>query len=225
MPLKWTDRLLGAALIVLAAQEYLGGHLGVATGELYGRRAAFFPLLPAAAMIALWLLLVAAGALLASGRRRDIALTIGSAALALSLTQSYFNQKMFLLLVLVSLALESPKAARAQLLLLYIASAAFKLRDGFASGAALSALLTQIRVRDLAPFVALPLSLAPLAAKLSLAAEALLPLALWKSPRAGVAGVIALHLGFCLCVPGIWAFGLACAGAALLFLPAQIALE
>ena len=35
---NWPDRLLGAAVVVMAAQEYLAGHLGVHAGELYGRR-------------------------------------------------------------------------------------------------------------------------------------------------------------------------------------------
>jgi hypothetical protein len=179
------------------------------------------PLLPPWAVAAIWLLMIAAGAALALGWRRKLAVRAAAAAVALSLTQAYFNQKMFLLLMLVAGALESAQAARHQLLLLYIASAVFKLRDGFASGASLTALLEQIQARSLAPIVALPLALAPLASKLALAAEAALPVALWKKPRAGVAGVFALHLGFALCIPGIWPYTLSCWAAALLFLPAK----
>ncbi len=220
-----SDRLLGIACAAMALQEADSGHLGVAAGVLYGRRPAFLPLLPPWVDAVLWLALIAAGAALALGWRRQAALRTATVLVALSLTQAYFNQKMFLFLILASLALESPRAARAQLLLLYIASAAFKLRDGFWTGASLSALLQQITDRGLAPLVVLPLSLAPWAAKFSLAAEAMIPLALWKKPVWGVAAVIALHLGFSLCVPGLWAFTCACIAAALLFLPAQIALE
>jgi len=222
---SWSDRLLGLACAAMALQEAESGHLGVAAGVLYGRRPAFLPLLPPWAEAAVWLVMIAAGAALCLGRGRKLALRVAAAAVAVSLTQSWFNQKMFLLLLLTSLALESPRAARAQLVMLYAASAAFKLRDGFASGASLAALLEQIQARGLAPFVVLPVALAPLFSKLALAAEALIPVALWKAPRAGVAAVIALHLGFSLCVPGIWAFTLACVAGALLFLPAQIALE
>lgn len=165
------------------------------------------------------------GAALFLGWKRKTAVRVAAALVALSLTQSYFNQKMFLFLLLASLALESPRAARAQLLLLYIASAAFKLRDGFWTGASLTALLQQIADRGLAPIVVLPLAWAPLASKLALIAEGLIPLALWKKPVTGVAAVVLLHAGFSLCVPGIWAFTFACVGASLLFLPSQIALE
>ncbi len=64
---NWPDRLLGAAVVVMAAQEYLAGHLGVHAGELYGRRPGFLPLLPAGVMIALWLIQAAAGFAMLSG--------------------------------------------------------------------------------------------------------------------------------------------------------------
>lgn len=218
---SWTDRLLGLACAAMALQEAQSGHLGVAAGVLYGRRPEFLPLLPPWADAALWLIMIAAGAALCLGWRRKTALWVAVAAVGLSLTQAYFNQKMFLLLTLTALALESPETARAQLLLLYIASAAFKLRDGFASGASLSALLEQCNNRGLTPTVALPLALAPLASKFALVAEALIPVALWKKPKAGVAAAILLHLGFALCIPGLWPFTFTCAASALLFLPSK----
>lgn len=219
--LEWSHRLLGIACAAMALQEAQSGHLGVAAGVLYGRRPAFVPLLPPWVDALLWLVMIAAGAALCLGWRRKLAIRVAAVAVALSLTQAYFNQKMFLLLTLTALALESPETARAQLILLYIASAAFKLRDGFASGASLTALLEQVTARGLAPFVALPLSLAPLASKVALAAEALIPVALWKMPNVGVAAVAALHIAFSLCLPGIWPFTLTCVAAALLFLPSK----
>jgi hypothetical protein len=217
--LAWSYRLLGIAVAAMALQEAEAGHLGVNAGALYGRRSGFLPLLPVAAMAALWLIQIAAGAAVALGWRRNAALRVAAAAVALGLTQSYFNQKMFLLLLLTSLALESMQAARAQLLLLYLASAAFKLRDGFGSGASLTALLEQVRDRGLAPWIVLPLAAAPALSKLALAGEALLPLALWKRPRAGVAAAVAMHLSFALFLPGLWPFTLTACAAALLFLP------
>lgn len=226
--LDWSFRLLGAAVIVMAAQEFLAGHLGVHAGELYGRRPAFLPLLPAAGMIALWLVQALAGLALMSGRYRKTALRIAAGAIFLALTQSYFNQKMFLAITLLALSIEPPdseeagpsiQSVRAQLLLLYIASAAFKLRDGFGSGASLAAALEQIGDRGLTPWIALPLAAAPLLSKLAIAAELALPVALLRAPRAGVAGVVLLHLGFALCLPGLWPFTLTACAAALLFLP------
>lgn len=226
--LDWSYRLLGAAAVVMAAQEYAAGHLGVHAGELYGRRPAFLPLLPAAGMIALWLLQAGAGFVLISGRKREGAARLAALVTFSALTQHYFNQKMFLALTLASFAIEPPdsgkagpavKAVRAQLILLYIASAAFKLRDGFGSGESLSAALEQLADRGLTPWIVVPLAAAPLLSKLAIAAELALPVALLRAPRGGVAGVFLLHLGFALCLPGLWPFTLTACAAALLFLP------
>lgn len=226
--LEWSFRLLGAAVIVMAAQEFLAGHLGVHTGELYGRRPAFLPLLPAGGMIALWVIQAGAGAALIVGWKRHLVLRAAAVAVFLALTQSYFNQKMFLALTLLALSIEPPdseeagpsiQAVRAQLLLLYVASAAFKLRDGFGSGESLAAALEQLADRGLTPWIVLPLAAAPLLSKLAIAAEAALPFALLRTPRAGIAGVVLLHLCFALCLPGLWPFTLTAVAAALLFLP------
>ncbi len=218
-PRDWSYRLLGLAVAAMALQEAEAGHLGVNAGLLYGRRAGFLPLLPVAGMIALWLIQIAAGAALAAGWKRRIALSVAAAAAFASLTQSYFNQKMFLALTLLALALESPELAKNQLLLLYAATFAFKLRDGFWSGASLTATLEQVRDRELTTWLTLPLAAAPLASKLALAAEAAVPLALWKKPRWGAAGAFVLHLGFAACLPGLWPFTLTVWAVALLFLP------
>jgi hypothetical protein len=239
----WSYRLLGAALAALALQEFLAGHLGVHAGELYGRRPDFLPLLPSAAMIALWLLQIGAGLALATGWRRRGALRVAVAAAALSLTQSYFNQKMFLTLTLAALAIDPPdpedpalasdpgpavRAARLQLLLLYLASAAFKLRDGFASGASLTAALEQVYERGLdaavpaAGLLSLLAAVSFAAKALScstLAAEAVLPFLLLRRPLAGVRLAFGLHLAFALCLPGLWPFTLTACAVALLFLP------
>lgn len=226
--LEWSYRLLGAATSAMAIQELAAGHLGVNAGELYGRRPSFFPLLPAGAMIALWLAQAGAGLALIAGWNRSAAVRFAACAVLLALTQSWFNQKMFLALTLLALSIEPPdseeagysvRTARLQLLLLYLASAAFKLRDGFGSGESLMAALEQIRERGLTPWIVLPVAAAPLLSKLALAAEAALPFALLRSPRLGVAGVVALHLGFAACLPGIWPYTLTACAAALLFLP------
>lgn len=243
--LEWSYRLLGAAAVAMAAQEAASGHLGVHAGTLYGRRPEFLPLLPAAAAVALWLAQAGAGFALLTGWKRRAAVRLAAAAMLAGLTQSFFNQKMFLALTLLALAIDPPdprapalasepgpavRAARLQLVLLYLASAAFKLRDGFGSGASLTAALEQVRDRGLAPLIPAAATLAlmaslPAAVKalswLTLAVEAALPLALIRRPSWGVAGAAALHLAFAACLPGLWPFTLtACAGA-LLFLPPE----
>ncbi len=215
---EWAHRLLGVALAALALQEAAAGHLGVNAGVLYGRRPHVLPLLPPLAMVLLWLAQIAAGALVALGLKRRAALRAAAALCGLGLTQAYFNQGMFLFLSLLALALDSVPSARAQLLLLYAASAAFKLRDGFWTGDSLAALLAQVRDRGLEPLVSLPLSAAPLLSRLALGAEIVLPLALLRRPREAVAGAIALHAALALGLPGLWPFTLACSGAALLFI-------
>lgn len=222
---EWAYRLLGLASAAMALQEAESGHLGVNAGLLFGRRPAFLPLLPVAVMILVWLVQIGAGAAVAANYRRRVALVIAATATAVSLTQGWFNQKIFLGLTLFALALDSEELARRQLLLLYIASVLYKLRDGFWTGASLTAALTQIQDRGMSPWIVLPVACAPLLSKLALAGEALAPAALSKRPRLGVAGVVVLHLGFAACLPGLWPFTLTCAAAALLFLPAKIALE
>lgn len=226
--LAWSYRLLGAAVIAMAAQEFAAGHLGVHAGELYGRRPASASLLPAGGMIALWLIQGGAGLALIAGWKRNAAVRIAAFATFAALTQHYFNQKMFLALTLAALSIEPPdseepglalRAVRLQLLILYAASAAFKLRDGFASGDSLAAALEQLRDRGLTPWIVLPLAAAPFLSKLAIAAELALPVALLRAPRLGVAGVLLLHLGFAACLPGLWPFTLAACAAALLFLP------
>lgn len=211
-------RLLGVALAALALQEALSGHLGVSAGALYGRRPAFLPLLPPMAMGAVWLGQIAAGALITLDLKRRPALWAAAALCGLGLTQAYFNQAMFLFLTVLALALDSVPAARAQLLLLYAASAAFKLRDGFWTGDSLSALLEQVRDRGMSPVIALPASAARPLSIAALLLEIALPLALLRYPPEAVAAAIVLHAAFALGLPGLWPFTLTCAAAALLFL-------
>ncbi|UPT75689.1 MAG: hypothetical protein M0D55_08470 [Elusimicrobiota bacterium] len=217
--LEWAHRLLGVALAALALQQAMGGHLGVHAGALYGRRPAFLPLLPPLAAGALWLAQILAGGAVALGLRRRWTVPAAAALALAGLSQAYFNQGMFLFLTLTALALESVAAARAQLLLLYIASAAFKLRDGFWTGDSLEALLVQVSERGLGPILTLEPAWAPALSKAALLGELALPALLLLTPAAGVAAAAALHLGFALALPGLWPFTATALAAALLFLP------
>lgn len=210
--------LLGLALAALALQEALAGHLGVSAGALYGRRPAFLPLLPPLFMGCLWLGQIATGGMIALGLKRKQALRAAAVLCGLGLTQAYFNQAMFLFLTTLALALESVPAARAQLLLLYIASAAFKLRDGFWTGESLRVLLEQVRDRGMSPLVDLPVSAARPLSVAALLLELALPFALLRYPPEAVAAAIVLHAAFALGLPALWPFTLTCAAAALLYI-------
>lgn len=227
-PVRWSYRLLGAALAGVAVQEWAAGHLRGQAGELWLRHLPAVPLLPPAAAVVLWILMIACGACVAWGFGRRAAVVAGTLLLLVSLTQCWFNQKMLLTLTFLALALDPPEQdaqafglVKAQLLLVYAASAVFKLRDGFLSGDALAALVEQMGTRGLHGL--LPVSALGHLGALSvlvLAAEALIPFALVLRPRAGAAAVFALHAGLALFLPGIWPFSLTMAGAAALFLPA-----
>lgn len=223
---EWSWRLLGAACVLLALQEWRCGHLDPL---LFARRPGFLPLFPGALRAALWLGQAAAGAALLLAYRRGAAVRVAAAAVLLGLTQSFANQKMFLALLLTSHSLDSGReegpgrrAAKGSLLILYAASAAFKLRDGFWDGASLSAALEQAASRGLAPRLPLPplpSAVAAAAAAAALAAELALAVMLPLRPRAAVPAALALHAAFGLFLPGLWPFSLACASAALLFWP------
>jgi len=94
---------------------------------------------------------------------------------------------------------------RAQLVIVYAFSALNKLTHGFASGDSLANLLR------LSSPSARVLSGAVIAAELAL------PIVLLRFPRVGLAGVVMLHLGFGLLVPGVWSFALAMIAMATLF--------
>lgn len=208
--------LLGLALAALALQQAVSGHLGVAAGALFAPH--LLPSLPPLARGVLWLAQIAAGAMIALGLRRGPALWAAAALMGFGLTQSYFNQGMFLFLTTLALALDSVPAARAQFLLLYMASAAFKLRDGFWTGDSLRAALEQVRDRGLSPLVDLPVSAARPLSVAALLMEIALPFALLRYPPEAVAAAIVMHAAFALGLPGLWPFTLTCAAAALLYI-------
>lgn len=239
---RWCYALLGAALAGLAVQELTAGHLRGHAGDLWLRHLAAVPLLPPAAAAALWALQIACGAAVAFGVARRAAVRLGAALLCVSLTQCWFNQKMLLALTFLALALDPPEPddagvgsvprpvlglVAAQLVLVYAASVAYKARDGFANGEPLLALFAQLSARGmsgLGPTAALgawaaaaPGRAAALSGAVVLA-EAALPIVLILRPRWGVAGAAVLHAGLALFMPGIWAFGAAMLGGAVLFL-------
>jgi hypothetical protein len=159
--------------------------------------------------------------------------------MAVTLTQVYENQKTLLGLVALFVALEPPSEResaasrashpvawllRAQLFVVYLFSAGNKLESGFASGEVLSNTLAQVLAMPsgaLVPRAVVEALAAPGVARAAsvavLAAELALPLVLLARPWWGVAGVVALHVGFSLVMPGVWAFTLVMIALAWLF--------
>ena len=221
----WFFRLYGIALVVDVAAELTAGVWGVHTGALYPwRHLGVIPLYPARGLALEWALRGIAGLLLAGcpGRPRVVSLAVRVLVpvLFVALLERYSNHGVLLLLIALFLSIQPPDLSRpsfdeephpalglvrAQLVIVYAFSALNKLTHGFASGDSLANLL--------------PCSL-PSARVLSwgvIAAELALPIVLLRLPRAGLVGVVLLHLGFALLVPGVWSFALAMIAMAALF--------
>ena len=94
---------------------------------------------------------------------------------------------------------------RYQLIVVYVFSALNKLLHGFMDGHVLTALL------GISPQLAQPL------AWLIVLAELVAPLLCWRAPRAGLAVVAGLHIGFAACMPGLWPFTVTMIALAVLF--------
>jgi hypothetical protein len=221
----WFLRLYGIALVVDVATEMQAGVWGVHTGALYPwRHLGIIPLYPARGLAIELGLRGVAGLLLAAcpGRPRLVALAVRVLVpvLFVALLERYSNHGVLLLLIALFLSIKPPDLTRpafdeethpalglvrAQLVIVYAFSALNKLTHGFASGDSLTNLL----------------SLAPQSARFlswgAIAAELALPILLLRFPRVGLAGVIVLHLGFALLVPGVWSFALAMIAMATLF--------
>lgn len=220
-PARAFEVLFGLALVVEVLTDVTAGGWAVHTGALYPWRwIRLVPLYPTWLVAVLWAATAASGLAIALGRVPALARRLAAAATFLTVVERYSNHGVLLFLVALFLSLgdDDPRApafddephptlglVRAQLLLVYVTSALNKLAHGFASGHSLANLLGW----DLS--VARPLSLAVIAAEL------LLPVLLVLRPKAGMAGVVLLHLGFALVMPGLWSFGLAMTAAAVLF--------
>jgi hypothetical protein len=223
----WFLRLYGLALLVDVATEVRAGVWGVHTGLLYPwRNLGIVPLYPASVLAVEWALRAAAGLALVGGARH--AKVVGAAARVLALVlfvallERYSNHGVLLFLLAFYLTLApvdvtSPTfeerdhaplgLARAQLAIVYVFSAVNKLAHGFAAGHTLA----NLTGGALAPGPARAVSV------LVIGVELALPFVLWRWPRAGLATVVAMHVGFALLLPGVASFGLAMTAMAVLF--------
>lgn len=204
-------RLLGLSLIARVLTDAQAGVWRVHTGELFPwRHLPVVPLYPVSLLALEWTLLVSSGALLVALCWQKVALRLALVGTLMALSQRYSNQMALMLMVLVFCNLqvvsvqqaaqgEHPqlRLVRLQLLVVYFFSALHKLLAGFWDGRALVNLL------HVSP------ALGQLLAILALAAELLLPAVFllgWR--KLGLLGVIGLHLGFMVALPGLWPFTL-----------------
>ena len=224
----WFLRLFGAALVVDVVTELMAGVWHVHTGRLYPwRNLGIVPLYPVSVLAIEWALRAAAGIMLVVGARRakviSAAVRIATFVLFVAVLERYSNHGVLLFLIAFFLTIapidvtepsfrERSQPAlglvRAQLAIVYVFSAVNKLAHGFASGHSLSNLFGGA----LAPGPA-----AQALSVLVIATELALPLVLLRWPRIGLAGVVAIHLGFATAVPGVASFGVAMIAMAVLF--------
>jgi hypothetical protein len=215
-------RLLGASLVARVATDACAGIYGVHTGELFPWR--HLPLVPLYSPLVLaleWFLLGASGLALLTLRSIRVALCVALLATGMGLSQRFSNQSALALIVLVLCTLDitlptdlgervqrpNLDLIRYQLLIVYGFSALNKLRAGFLNGDTLAHLL------HIPHSVSQPLSWAAVLAELAL------PL-LFVAKRCGTAwvGVLVLHTGFSLLLPGLLPFGLLMLALATLWL-------
>lgn len=220
-------RLFGAALVVDVVTEVMAGVWHVHTGKLYPwRNLGIVPLYPASVLAIEWALRAAAGLMLVMGARHakvlSAAVRIAAPGLFIAVLERYSNHGVLLFLIaffltLAPLDVTAPSfgerdqpalgLVRAQLAIVYVFSAANKLAHGFAGGHSLSNLFGS----------ALPQGATQVLSVLVIATELALPLVLLRWPRVGLAGVVAMHVGFAALVPGVASFGLAMIAMAVLF--------
>lgn len=214
-------RLFGAALVAEVATQIHAGVWGVHAGRLYPwRHLPILPLVPPWALAIEWTLTALAGLALVAGRGTRVALRAAAAVTLVSVLERYSNHGALLFLVALFWAMAPPDLAspafeeeehptlgllRAQIAIVYVASALNKALHGFLGGRSLENLL------GLAHAPAQALSIAVVAA------EVALPVLLFVRPRVAIAGVVLLHVGFAIFLSGLASFGLAMVSLAVLF--------
>jgi hypothetical protein len=215
----WSLRLFGAALLAEVAFEAWAGVWDVHAGRLYPwRHLPILPLYPTWALAIEWSVEALAGIALLANAKVSIALRAAAIVTLVAVLERYSNHGALLFLVALFYAMAPPSSEtdeqptlgllRAQLVIVYGASALNKIAHGFLSGRSLENLL------GFSHGVAQALAIATVVAELGL------PVLLWWRPRLGLVGVIALHLGFAVFLSGLASFGLAMTALAVLFVPA-----
>jgi hypothetical protein len=219
----WFLRLFGAALVVNVLTELRAGVWSVHAGRLYPwRHVPLVPLYPPAVLALEWLATLAVATLLALGIAVRVASRLAALVTFVALLERYSNHGALLFIVAAFVALDppNPKApafeetplhnlglCRAELAIVYVASALNKVLHGFGSGDVI-AFLTRIP-----PSIARPLAIAVIVVELAL------PFVLVRFPRVGIAAVVCFHAGICSMMPGLWSFALVMLSLAVLYVP------
>lgn len=204
-------RFLGLSLIARVLTDAQAGVWRVHTGELFPwRHLPIVPLYPPLVLALEWLVLLGSGALLVALRWQKLALRLALLGTLMALSQRYANQMALTLIILLFCNLQPVRVehaalgphpqlglVRLQLLVVYFFSALHKLQAGFWEGQALVNLL------HVSPVVGQLLAFVTLLAELGLPAVFLLG---WR--KLGLLGVMGLHVGFMLALPGLLPFTL-----------------
>lgn len=232
-------RLLGAALLAMAAYEAANRQWDVQAGLLCGRRLLSLPRAPAWSVGVEWFVAAVCAAFFLGGRPPAAAVRAAAVAVLWGAGQRYMNQKATLGLVLAYLALDPPDpdepdfSARSrpniglvtwQLAIVYGFGALQKSFSGFLDGRMLTetfAMVVSMGVWTPVPAAAAagltgsPAVAAVLACSVVII-EAVLAVLVWLRPRWLLAGAIVLHSAFALFLPGVFSFSLTMTACAVL---------
>jgi hypothetical protein len=227
----WFLRAYGAAVVLDVVIEAIVGVWGVHTRQLYPwRHLGIVPLYPAWALAIEWALRAGAGVGLALGARRvrivGLASKVAALVLFAAVLERYSNHGVLLFLIAFFLTIAPPDVTgatfedvphpalglvRAQLAIVYVFTAINKAAHGFGGGESLVLLGARVG-HALSEGAARAMSWGVIVVELAL------PLMLVVWPRAGFAGVVALHVVFAFFLPNVASFSLAMIAVAALFL-------
>ncbi len=187
------------------------------------------PLYSTSGLLFEWLFILVGAVLVHTERIRWGAL-LCCVGLLMSLSQTFQNQKILLLLISLGLLLgppmnklteksqnESVRFLKWQLYLVYAISAINKIFDQFGSGETLQLILQSIWNYQLPNHF-----MYVLVSWLIIVGELGMPLLLLHQPRLGISLVFILHIGFALAIRDVWPFSLAMLALSFLFLPGTV---
>ena len=195
---------------------------GIHSGKIFPyRHISLMPVFPASVLVFEWSCAILGSVLLVIKKERWGAILIAGSFL-LSLSQMYQNQKVLILIVIATIAIQpvdprkpgSVQFLKWQLILVYLFSAIEKMSDQFTSGETLRLIFHQVLNSSLIEnsFLLKAMSIGVILS------EIMIPIILLKRPYWGFCAVISLHLGFAFVLPDIWPFTLVMIALSTLFL-------
>lgn len=225
--------IFSLAIISRVISDLLLNRQGIHSGEVFPSRQ-YFPSIPIYSVFVFYLELTLAfvGALLLNSKKVRTASLIIVIAYLMGLSQMFQNQKTLILIVASTLLIQplskndrsSIWFLRYQLILVYSISALQKMFSGFNSGLDLLettkyllGLENNLFIKQLLTYLQDPRT-AEVFSLSTIVVELLIPIALIKAPRLGVALVILLHLSMNLLMKDITPFSLTMLALSLTFL-------